>query len=410
MPSEGNIIPLLKANEVGVIEKVLGSGGFCTVSPVRWVNINAQNFESSSESQLNARSGVAKQFKDYEEKYHSSKNIVVPGYTTPKLVDPTEQKPPRVALKRVKPSLKQERYIVGVNDLVAEASILAQCSHPNIISLYAVGHDSSEDEQNDCDHHQTSSLVPPRISFVIIDQLRSTLRNRMYKWKESRGVTPSIMRSKKAVHDLWLERLVVIIKVADAIRYLHSKGFVHRDIHPDNIGFTDDDVVKLFDFGLAKSVGREGKNNDVTSDGGVDGDDNQLFDLTSMTGTLRYMSPEVALELPYGFKVDIYSLALVMHEILSLAKPFLLIKEPTAFTQKVSREGFRPPLDNAWPDTIQELLQQMWSSDSAKRPSSREVVDRLGALLRGSDDELYPNTHETWGYRFAKQIEGLITN
>jgi serine/threonine protein kinase len=317
-----DVVPILKSDEVGVTNRVLGSGGFCTVSPVRWIKVvNPQESTTSTATsastspintpptpptppsdtkangQQHARTTLAKQFKDYEEKHHSSKNIVVPGYTTtPQPMDPFAQKPPRVALKRIKPSLRKERYHVGVNDLVAEASVLAKCSHPNIISLYAVG---SCDDDADADAEQqdrggdnnnnasSPSPVPSRISFVIIDQLRSTLRNKLYKWKDDKGITPSFMKSKKALDDLWLERMVVIIKVADAIRYLHSKGIVHRDINPDNIGFADDNVVKLFDFGLAKSIGRDGKNCDATSDGGVDGDDNEIFDLTSLTGTIR---------------------------------------------------------------------------------------------------------------------------
>ena len=83
--------------------------------------------------------------------------------------------------------------------------------------------------------------------------------------------------------------MLVIKKVADAIQYLHSKGFIHRDLTPDNIGFSSEgNTVKVFDFGLARSIGRrEDDGNDVTKDGGVKGDDNQVFLLSQNTGTLR---------------------------------------------------------------------------------------------------------------------------
>lgn len=125
--------------------------------------------------------------------------------------------------------------------------------------------------------------------------------------------------------------------------------------------------------------------------------------------TCRYMSPEVALEMPYGFKVDVYSFSLVMHEILSLTKPFVMLKDSSAFTQEVFKGGRRPSLDETWPIAIQNVLQQMWSSDCAKRPSSKEVVDRLGALLRGDDDDLYPSIHGGWKKRFSQQIDSLMT-
>ncbi len=307
-----SVVPILKSSEVDVTQRVLGSGGFCTVSPVRWIKVTEDSHkeeleleskgtsEVSSEGshsiyqlkgQHQARIALSRQFQGYEEKYHSHKNIVVPGHTTRQQVDPFEQRPPRIALKRIKPGLRKERYQIGVNDLVAEASVLAKCSHPNIISLYAVGCVNDNTEHKDGENEKASP-VPSMISFMIIDQLRSTLRNKLYKWKEDRGLKPSFMQSKKVIDDLWLERMVVILKLADAIRYLHSKNFMHRDLNPDNIGFTDDNVVKLFDFGLAKSI----KNIDgstsstdgaASSNGGVDGDDNEIFDLTTMTGTLR---------------------------------------------------------------------------------------------------------------------------
>ena len=333
-------VPVLKNNEVGVMERILGSGGFCTVSAIRWIKINvnvppsvSSNSASASSvsvsvsvSDVNdhahahdhardharaledARSRLSKQFEGYEEKHHSSKNIVIPGYT--KISDEQlleqSQRPPRVALKKVKSSLQDdnERYRIGVQDLVAEASVLAQCSHPHIISLYAVGCD--DDDDDDDNYTNTASgyasasansnfMIPPKISFMVIDQLQSTLRNKLHKWREDKGATPTFLKSKKSLDDLWLERMIVIAKVAGAVQYLHSKGFLHRDITPDNIGFADDNVVKLFDFGLAKSVGRgedvdgggRGHCNDVTEDGCVEGDENEIFDLTSNTGTLR---------------------------------------------------------------------------------------------------------------------------
>ena len=337
-------VPVLKNNEVGVMERILGSGGFCTVSAIRWIKINVNvppsvSSNSASASSVSAsasdvddrahahdharaledaRSRLSKQFDGYEEKHHSSKNIVIPGYTkiSDELLLEQSQRPPRVALKKVKSSLQNDndRYRIGVQDLVAEASVLAQCSHPHIISLYAVGcdDDDSNTNENTASEYASASasasasansnfMIPPKISFMVIDQLRSTLRNKLHKWREDKGATPTFLKSKKSLDDLWLERMIVIAKVAGAVQYLHSKGFLHRDITPDNIGFADDNVVKLFDFGLAKSVGRGGDGdghgdgdgdgrghfNDVTEDGCVEGDENEIFDLTSNTGTLR---------------------------------------------------------------------------------------------------------------------------
>mmetsp|Transcript_5485 Transcript_5485/g.10456 ORF Transcript_5485/g.10456 Transcript_5485/m.10456 type:complete len:405 (+) Transcript_5485:43-1257(+) len=376
-------IPVLANSEIKT-STLLGSGGFCSVSSIRKICLLEEQSVNLNQEEIDARSRLAKQFQDYEQKYFSAQNIVVPGQTP--TIDPLEQRPPRIALKRVKSSLPNARYKTGVKDLMAEIEILASCTHPHIIALYAVGCDERD---GDSEGRLASSILSKRrLSFAVIDQLRSTLRDKMHKWKEDRGI--QFVKSTQSQHKLWLERLIVILNVADAIRYLHSKKIVHRDINPDNIGFADDQVVKVFDFGLARVVEKEQK---LTLNGIEHGnsswEDDDLFELTGTTGTMRYMAPEVALDLPYGFKVDVYSLGLVMYEVLSLTKPFIHV-QPQLFVEEVTRGGLRPTLDEGWPCGIKSLLQDMWASDSGKRPSSSLVVDRLGYLLRGDDYELYP--------------------
>jgi len=352
------------------------------VSSIRRLTPQSEQEINLTTDEKAARRLLSKRFDDYEEKHYSANSIVVPGHTP--MADPLEQKPPRIALKELKSSLKNERYRIGVKDLTNEIAILAKCSHPNIVTLYAVG----------CDEDSTgvlpSSIIADRkLSFAIIDQLRSTLRNKMCKWKDDRGV--GLIKSRDAHNVLWLERLVVMIKVADAIAYLHSKGIMHRDLNPDNIGFADDNVVKLFDFGLARSLEHEhALRLDVKQEEALSCNDNEMYDLTGTTGTLRYMAPEVALDLPYGLKADVHSLGLIMHESLSLTKPYIFV-QPKNFIQEVMVEGFRPSIDFNWPTAVKELISSMWSSDSAKRPSSKKVVETLGALLRGHDNDLYPS-------------------
>jgi len=449
-------IPVITSKEIGV-SKTLGEGGFCKVSAVRKINIELleqgekdgdgdddgstlenvkqeqdQEEDSSLPSQQERRSvrttyytnldftsneeearrRFAKQFKDYEKKHFSSRNIVLPGQRNSKgngslaAADPAIQRPPKLALKRVKTSLKEVRYKTGVNDLMAEISILSKCSHhPNIITLHAVGFDerdtsSSKSIEKDENDAEDDTGGKRRISFAIIDQLRSTLKDRIYKWKDDRG-SNIMMRSKKT-NDLWLERLVVMMKCADAIAYLHSRGIVHRDINPGNIGFTEDNIVKLFDFGLAKQLRFHNRGDDYEGVVHGSGDDNELFDLTGNTGTMRYMAPEIAQggsshdHLPYGFKVDVYSFALVMYEVLSLSKPYVRLTAEN-FHDAVVKGGARPPLNKLWPVRINKLLGRMWSTDVAMRPSSKEVVGVLGDLLRGDDVDLYPTSRYSYG-------------
>ncbi len=446
-------IPVLREYEVEVVANKLGEGGFCSVSAVHSITINTNidsddvdsyvdadadasvnvnvnvNVESSTftASEKKMRQRFAKQFKNYKREHFTHRKIVVPQ--TPSLFkqsppplagagDPTIQRPPKLALKKLKSSLiyGTNKYRTGVQDLMAEISVLSKCrKHPNIIFLHAIGYNHQKEYDDDDDDDRRKTKRNRIITFAIIDQLKTTLKDRITRWKEDRknlGISTMLSLShsyRKKYNDLWLERMVVLFKVADAVSFLHSRGIIHRDINPNNIGFTEDNVVKLFDFGLAKelrwSVGYCNHNSsddecrkDEEKEDYKGRDDNELFDLTSSTGTLRYMAPEIAAggvsckRVPYGFKVDVYSFALVMYEVLSLTKPYLhLVAEN--FDEEIVRCGKRPPLDDktSWPLAIRTLLERMWNTDVAKRPCSNEIVSLLGGLLRGDDSDLYPD-------------------
>jgi len=419
-------IPILSSKEVSVRETPLGQGGFCTVSAIYKFNLNynddndANNTAiSSTPTQILRRQAFTKQFDSYQQKYYDPKNIRLPGQG-PIVEHPSIQKPPRVALKRVKASLKnnyREKWQNGVNDLMNEIKILSKCSHPNIITLYAVGYDDDNDDYDNNnnennDTHKMNKKCNILYNFAIIDQLKSTLRNKIYKWNEDKTMNfLPFAKMKKANNESWLERLVIMVKVADALQYLHSRGIIHRDIHPENIGFSyDNDMVKLFDFGLATCCTKKTIGDKMTTDivhNSINADnDNELFDLTNETGTIRYMAPEVAMGLPYGFKVDVYSLGLVLHETLSLRKPFLGIKDPQLFRNEVMMGGLRPTLYDYWPKRICNLVDRMWANDVASRPSSKEVVNILSDLLREGDDvDLYPiGKFDGWKSNFTYQF------
>lgn len=369
--------PVLCSKEI-VVGPELGRGGFCTVSAVRRVEVcpdaPCDKALVLTEMEVAARRRLAKRFAGYERAHYSYRHV--PGQPLP-VADPMDQKPPRIALKRLKSSMKKARYEIGLKDLTSEVTLLGLVgnNHPNIISLHAIGFADPSSR---------------KISFAVIDQLRSTLKNKLYMWREARGL--GLLITRQALNELWLERMVVLMRVASAIEFLHSRKIVHRDLNPDNIGFDADDVVKLFDFGLARTVGEnrlQESAGSAHSNGGNDNDEDTTYGMTANTGTMRYMAPEIALGQPYGLKVDVYSFSIVMYQVLSLYQPYVNV-QPSAFGSVVVRDGFRPPIEASWPAGLKDLLKTMWAPDNVDRPSSKGVVASLEDLLRGSDDNLYP--------------------
>ena len=138
-------------------------------------------------------------------------------------------------------------------------------------------------------------------------------------------------------------------ELAKALRYCHHEAFpgvrvLHRDIKPSNIGLLADDTLVLFDFGLASLWSTD-------NDAGVY--DDTARKLTGETGSLRYMSPEVARSRPYNYKAEVFSYASVVWEMLAFRKPFEDLS-PEVFYTAIDN-GHRPPLPKKWPSALRDV-------------------------------------------------------
>jgi serine/threonine-protein kinase len=159
-------------------------------------------------------------------------------------------------------------------------------NHPNIITIYEV---NSEDNTD----------------FIVMEYVR--------------GLTlSSVLKNRKLELS---EAIRYCIQIADALTKAHAAGIVHRDLKPGNIMVTEDGLVKVLDFGLAKF-----NPNMATSDGENDAERTNQFTLTlpgAVTGTVAYMSPEQARGEPVDARSDIFSFGIVMFEMFSGHLPFI---------------------------------------------------------------------------------------
>jgi len=190
-------------------------------------------------------------------------------------VDPTK----KFVIKHLKRSIMVEvkTFVYGASDLVNEALFLARLDHPNIIQLYGVTEGNME---------QVVSTDRDAGFFIVLDQLVETLDQRLEDWRAHARTLPSSIfhrmsnAYKETQRKVLIERLEVALDVANVMQYLHSLDIVFRDLKPDNIGFDEKGIMKLFDFGLAKEL----KESHKISDG--------RYEMTGHTGSRRYMSPE----------------------------------------------------------------------------------------------------------------------
>eukprot|EP00930_Biecheleria_cincta_P042653 TRINITY_DN29348_c0_g1_i1.p1 TRINITY_DN29348_c0_g1~~TRINITY_DN29348_c0_g1_i1.p1 ORF type:complete len:598 (-),score=83.21 TRINITY_DN29348_c0_g1_i1:99-1814(-) len=152
--------------------------------------------------------------------------------------------------------------------------------------------------------------------------------------------------------------------------HIHSKGIVHRDIKSLNLFLTDTGVVKLGDFGVSRQMS-----------------DKTMF-LNSFYGTPLYLSPELIEGQPYARTTDIWSLGVVLYELLTLQPPF---KGPGL--QDVIAAVLRcqyPQLPRSRPAQFGQVLSSMLTREASRRPSAEELlrmIERFGKLRRvGSDN------------------------
>ena len=337
-------MPMLSRMEVRT-GQVLGNGNFCKVSSVKTVTLNSTSLLLDDIRQEEARTKLEFWFLSSLDKKTASLEIF--GKQDNSATDPMVRPPPCLAIKELKNVQSKEHLTRAKEDLKRELDILKKISgdpHPNVIELHAYGLEE----------------IGSTSSFLMLSKIRATLDNFLYKWRERRGVGffELLGIGVKGSQNLWLERIIVCLRIADAIRFLHSNKIIFRDLKPDNIGFDADDVPKIFDFGLAKQL-------DDRLNGDYEDCAHDTFQLTGQTGTYRYMPPEVAKDQPYGMSADVYSLSILMHEILSLKVPFAAIP-PSQFSQAVFHLGTRPSIDPGWPAPLQLLLQSMWSATTKK--------------------------------------------
>lgn len=160
--------------------------------------------------------------------------------------------------------------------------------------------------------------------------------------------------------------LDIFLQIAEAVDFLHSKGLMHRDLKPSNIFFTMDDVVKVGDFGLVTAMDQEEDEEESSALTPAP----LLTRHTGQVGTKLYMSPEQLSGNSYSHKVDIYSLGLILFELLY---PFRTQMERVRTLTEVRALRFPEVFSK---NNVQELsmVRSMLSWSPSERPEAAEIT------------------------------------
>lgn len=214
-----------------------------------------------------------------------------------------------------------------INKFRRESQAAASLSHPNIVNIYDVG-------------------VEDNIYYIVMEYIKGqTLKEFI---REQGSVSAD-------------KTLDIAIKIADAIHHAHSNHIVHRDIKPHNIMVTEDGRVKVTDFGIARAA---------TS--------STVTNTSNVIGSVHYFSPEQARGGYTDEKSDIYSLGVVMYEMITGRVPFQG-ESPISVALKHIQEAIVPPteINSNVPKNLEAIIMKCVQKDQSLRygDTSQLLVD-----------------------------------
>ena len=223
-----------------------------------------------------------------------------------------------------------------------EAKFIGRLSHPNIVTVYDVGRD-----------HGTI--------YIAMEYLQGQPFN-------------EVIRSGR----LSIEKIIdIALQIANALGYAHEKGIVHRDIKPSNIILTDEGNVKLTDFGIARA---EDSNAAQQTQAGV------------ILGTPFYMSPEQVMGKRADGRSDLFSLGVILYELIVGRKPFKG-DHFTAIFRAITDDIPVAPLkiDASIPQSLSDLIMKALSKNPDERfQTSKAMGDALKTCLQVKESLLLP--------------------
>jgi hypothetical protein len=261
----------------------------------------------------------------------------------------------RVAVKRILPHLADSPDFVKM--FLGEAKLAAQLTHPNIVHIYDFGK---------VDHDY----------FIAMEYVDGVHAGELFKQRERERISPALIARIGA-------------DAAAALHYAHELrgpngkplGLVHRDVSPANLMISYDGVVKLCDFGIAKAAALT----------------DQRTNPGQVKGKYAYMSPEQTVATALDGRSDVFSLAIVLWEL--LAGKTIVPRGDAIAAMRLIRDGKLQPIAQAAPGTPPQLAAAIaWGLATRRedRATAAELATALEGFLKVSPELATPMQVAAW--------------
>jgi len=239
------------------------------------------------------------------------------------------------AAAAVKVAIKQFRDFNKHSGLLnAEIEIMKKLDHPNIVKMISAVYCDCDCENNGSNERDGSDDDEPRL-FVVLEYCGGGDFKHFIRGKR--------MSEKHACN--------FMNQLKSGLQYLHSKGIIHRDLKPHNILLSSDHKqLKIADFGFARVIDSEAL-------------------AATMCGSPLYMAPEVIRGEPYGANADLWSVGVILYEMLCGERPFNDVASIVALKQALTQEPirFKREVKESISSDCKELLIGLLQKDAKKR-------------------------------------------
>ena len=251
-----------------------------------------------------------------------------------------------IAVKILKPEFVKD--VKFIDNFKRESHAAASLSHPNIVSIYDVGQEGP-------------------INYIVMELVNGEPLSDLIKERGPLDYKLAMNITKQIAHGL---------------SAAHRNGIIHRDVKPHNILLTQDGIAKITDFGIAKAV-----SNTTIVDSSKE----------NIMGSVHYFSPEQAKGKNVDAKSDIYSLGIVLFEMLTGKVPFDGDNPVTVALMQINEQMVKPSLLNdKIPPALENIVLKATDKNPSKRFSSAEnmikAIDNVGVVNNVVGNAVYNNS------------------